>query len=76
MKILYSENDITFIELKNRLHTSNGALLSHMRFLEQDGFIEFRKEIQGHRIVTIYSITKKGKEEFEKFRNLMFEVLK
>ena len=44
MKILYSQTEISFIELKNRLNTSNGNILSHIRFLEQDGFIEFRKE--------------------------------
>lgn len=76
MKILYNEGETSFLDVRNRLNITNGNLVSHFRFLIDEDFVTFRKEIVSHRVSTVYSITKKGREEYQKFRKLMLEVLK
>ena len=49
---------------------------SHFRYLEKDKLITVRKEFRGKNPHTIYSITKKGIDEFVKLRERLFEVLK
>ena len=76
MNILHKEKEIDFITLRNRLCISDGGLQSHFRYLEKDNLITVRKEFSGRKPHTVYSITEKGKEEFTKLRERLFEVLK
>ena len=75
MTILNQEGETSFIQLRNRLKITNGNLVSHFRFLIDEGYVAFRKDIQGHRVATIYSITEKGKKEYQKFRSIMLDIL-
>lgn len=68
MNILYKENEIDFVTLRNRLGISDGGLQSHFRYLEKDNLVTVRKEFQGRKPHTIYSITEKGINEFTKLR--------
>jgi DNA-binding MarR family transcriptional regulator len=76
MNILYQEDEISFIELRDRLIINNGNLVSHFRFLISEGFVTYRKSIDGHKVSTIYTITEKGRKEYQKLRESMIEVLK
>lgn len=76
MNILYKEKEIDFVTLKKRIGISDGGLQSHFRYLEKDNLVTVRKEFSGRKPHTVYSITEKGKEEFTKLRERLFEVLK
>ena len=76
MNILLKEKEINFVTLRNRLNISDGSLFSHTKFLEKENLISVRKEFRDRKPHTIYSITEKGKEEFTKLRERLFEVLK
>jgi DNA-binding PadR family transcriptional regulator len=54
---------------------SDGGLQSHFGYLEKDNLITLRNEFSGRKPHTVYSITEKGKEEFTKLRERLFEVL-
>jgi DNA-binding MarR family transcriptional regulator len=75
MKILYSEGEISYVELRKRLQIPDGSLVANFRYLEKAGFTTYRKEIRGRKTVTRYNITEKGRKAFEDFRTNMAYVL-
>jgi DNA-binding HxlR family transcriptional regulator len=75
MKILCSEKEISFVKLRDCLQIGDGNLPSHFRYLEKQGFVKYRKEFNGRYPITIYSITEKGKQVFEKFRVTMLKAV-
>ena len=76
MTILLREKEIDFVTLRKRIGISDGGLQRHFRYLEKDNLVTVRKEFSGRKPHTVYSITEKGKEEFTKLRERLFEVLK
>ena len=76
VKFLFKEKTISFVDLKNRLGITSGNLVSHLRILEKDSLITFKKEFVNNKPHTTYSITEKGINEFTKLRERLFEVLK
>ena len=75
MKILYIENEISFVKLRDRVKIRDGNLVSHFRYLEKEGFVTYRKTFEGRYPSTIYSITEKGRKVFQEFRSHMLKVL-
>jgi|GEM_PF-1281140 DNA-binding PadR family transcriptional regulator len=75
MKISYSEEEITYVELRKRLQIADGSLVANFRYLEKAGFTVSQKQIRGRKTVTTYSITEKGKQAFQVFRASMLNVL-
>ena len=76
MNILYKEKEINFVTLRNRLNISDGSLFSHIKYLENESLVSVKKEFRDRKPITLYSITEKGRDEFTKLRERLFEVLK
>ncbi len=76
LNILYKENEINFVTLRNRLNITDGSLFIHLKYLEKENLITVRKEFRKRKPITIYFITEKGIDEFTKLRERLFEVLK
>lgn len=76
MKMLSKQSEIYFQDLKTKLNLTEGNLVSHLRALENEGLVTFRKEIKGKRVRTINCITPKGKRLYKEFCENMIEVLK
>ena len=62
--------------MKNKLGITSGNLVSHLRMLQKDDLITFKKEFKNNKPHTTYSITEKGIDAFSKLRERLFEVLK
>ena len=62
--------------MKNKLGITSGNLVSHLRMLQKDDLITFKKEFKNNKPHTTYSITEKGIDEFSKLRERLLEVLK
>jgi DNA-binding HxlR family transcriptional regulator len=71
MKILLYFGETDFQELKNLLKLTDGNLVSHLRALEDEEFIESRKVVTGKKVKTVYTLTKSGKDAFEYFMQRM-----
>ena len=75
MSALAINEGMDFNSLKSLLEVTDGNLASHLKALEKNRFIDFRKKFVGRKPNTTYSITKLGKEEFihhlEALENLM-----
>ena len=64
MSALMVNDAVSFNELKELLDITDGNLASHLKTLEDSGFIKFQKGFIGRKTNTTYSITKAGEKEF------------
>lgn len=76
LKILYLHSNADFRQLKHDLQITDGNLASHLRALENEGYIKVYKEIVGRKVRTTYELTKKGLIAFEQFRSCIGKVIK
>jgi len=58
---------MTFNELKETLHMTDGNLSIHARTLEEAGYIEIVKEFVGRKPRTTMSLTSKGEKAFRAY---------
>ena len=65
MSALMVNAEINFNELKDLLQITDGNLASHLKTLEESGFVKFQKGFIGRKTNTTYSITKNGEKEFK-----------
>ena len=65
MSALMVNDAVSFNELKELLDITDGNLASHLKNLEESGFIRFQKGFIGRKTNTTYSITKNGEKAFK-----------
>lgn len=64
-----------FVFLLSRTGLTYGNLSSHMSKLEEAGYIEVEKEIKNKRPHTMLTLTDKGRDAFENYRQDMLQLL-
>lgn len=64
MSILIVNDQINFNELKELIDVTDGNLASHIKSLEENGFIKVFKGFSGKKMCTNYTITKIGEKAF------------
>ena len=64
MSALMVEAELDFNALKELLAVSDGNLASHVRALEEAGFVEVQKSFVGRKPNTRYALTAKGRQAF------------
>ena len=64
MSVLTASGQSDFNTLKGMLGVSDGNLASHIRALEELGYIETQKQFIGRKPNTSYSVTDAGREAF------------
>ena len=57
--------EINFNELKELLNITDGNLASHLKTLEESGYIKIQKGFIGRKTNTTYSVTKAGEKAFK-----------
>ncbi len=70
---LVESADFTF--LVSRIGLTMGNLSAHISKLEEAGYLKIKKQFKGNRPQTLLSITSKGREAFEAYREEMFQLL-
>jgi DNA-binding HxlR family transcriptional regulator len=66
------KGEVDFQTLKRELQLTDGGLFSHLRALEQEGFVNYRKEFHGRRPATIYVLTLENKWSIVYLRTVEF----
>ena len=56
---------INFNELKELLSITDGNLASHLKTLEESGYVKIQKGFIGRKTNTTYSVTKAGEKAFK-----------
>ena len=75
MTLLSSRGTWNFQDIKEELKMSDGNLITHLRSLQKAGYLNKEKELKGRK-VTNYFLTVKGKESFNRYLNLLEEIVK
>ena len=76
MSILMVNSAINFNELKELLQSTDGNLASHIKTLEENGYISVSKGFIGRKTNTTYSITKTGEKAFREHLDALETMIK
>lgn len=75
MTLLAARTEWSFQDLKAQLQMSDGNLITHLRMLYKTGYVSQTKEIDG-RPQTRYSLTKAGREAYERYLSVLEAIVK
>lgn len=76
MSILCVNDFVDFGTLKEKLHTTDGNLASHIQALEKLNFILVRKQFVGKKPNTSYVASDKGKSAFKEHLDALEKLIK
>jgi DNA-binding MarR family transcriptional regulator len=75
MSMLAASPELSFTELRDALEMTDGNLTSHMRTLQEAGYVSVSKSYQDNRPLTTCSLTAAGKRAFTNYINLLEQVV-
>jgi len=76
MSLLMVDEWVDFSRMKELLELTDGRLASHLKVLEEEGFLTLKKEFIGRRPKTSYKATKIGKKAFNDHLKALEALLK
>ena len=76
MSALMVGEDVNFNDLKALIDVTDGNLASHLKTLEDNGFIRVQKGFIGRKTNTVYSITKAGEKAFRLHIDALEKIIK
>ena len=65
MSALMVNDEVSYNELKELIDVTDGNLASHLKTLDEFGYIQFKKGFIGRKTNTTYSVTKIGEKAFK-----------
>jgi DNA-binding MarR family transcriptional regulator len=75
MSMLAGTPELSFTELRDALGMTDGNLVSHMRTLQEAGYVATRKSTANNRPLTTCSLTVAGRRAFAGYINLLERIL-
>lgn len=69
--LLSKSDEVSFKEIKEALHLTDGNLNSHLKALDKAEYIETKKFFEGKKPKTVYLLNKSGKEAFMEYLNTL-----
>ncbi|MFT4154266.1 winged helix-turn-helix domain-containing protein [Parafilimonas sp.] len=76
MSALMVNASINFNDLKQLINVTDGNLASHIKALEESGYIKVQKGFIGRKTNTLYSATKSGKKAFRSHLYALEQMIK
>jgi DNA-binding MarR family transcriptional regulator len=76
MSTLMVNDEINFNDLKQLINVTDGNLASHIKALEETGFIKVNKGFIGKKTNTTYSATKSGERAFKQHLSALEKIIK
>jgi DNA-binding MarR family transcriptional regulator len=76
MSMLAASPELSFTELRNALEMTDGNLTSHMRTLQEAGYVAVSKSYENNRPLTTCSLTAAGKKAFAGYIDLLEQILR
>jgi DNA-binding PadR family transcriptional regulator len=76
MSVLMVNDHADFISLREMLEVTDGNLASHLRALEDYGYISAEKKFINRKPNTSYQITREGEESFRNHINALENLIK
>lgn len=75
MSMLAASPELSFTELRDTLDMSDGNLNTHIRTLQEAGYIAVSKSYEKNRPLTTCSMTAAGKKAFSSYIDLLEQIL-
>ena len=75
MSMLAASPELSFTELRDTLAMTDGNLTSHMRTLQEAGYVSVAKSYQNNRPLTTCTLTAAGKKAFIAYINLLEDIV-
>lgn len=75
MSALAASPELSFIELRDLLNMTDGNLTSHVRTLQQAGYVAVAKSFQDNRPLTTCSLTANGRKVFAEYIALLEQIV-
>ena len=76
MSALMVNASINFNDLKELINVTDGNLASHIKALEESGYIKVQKGFIGRKTNTVYSATKTGEKAFRMHLDALEQMIK
>ena len=75
MSMLAASPELSFTELRDVLNMTDGNLTTHIRTLQEAGYVSVTKSFQNNRPLTTCALTPAGKKAFTAYINLLAEIV-
>jgi DNA-binding MarR family transcriptional regulator len=75
MSMLAASPELSFTELRDALAMTDGNLTTHIRSLQEAGYVSVTKSFQKNRPLTTCSLTPSGKKAFANYINLLEQII-
>jgi len=75
MSMLAASPELAFTELRDALNMTDGNLTTHIRTLQESGYISISKSYANNRPLTTCSLTSAGKKAFSSYIDLLEQIL-
>lgn len=75
MSMLAASPELSFTEMRDTLKMTDGNLTTHIRTLQEAGYVSVTKSFQNNRPLTTCSLTSAGKKAFTGYINLLEEII-
>jgi DNA-binding MarR family transcriptional regulator len=75
MSLLAATPDLAFTELRDTLGMTDGNVTTHIRTLQEAGYIAVAKSYQNNRPLTTCSLTASGRKAFAGYINLLEQIV-
>ena len=76
MSMLAASAELSFTELRDALGMTDGNLTTHIRTLQEAGYVAVSKSYQNHRPLTTCSLTAAGRKAFTLYVNLLEQIVR
>lgn len=76
MSLLAASAELSFTELRDALEMTDGNLTTHIRALQQEGYISVSKSFQNRRPLTTCSLTTAGRKAFTEYIDLLEKIVR
>jgi DNA-binding MarR family transcriptional regulator len=75
MSLLAANAEMSFTEMRDSLGMTDGNITTHIRTLQEAGYVSVTKSFQNNRPLTTCSLTGSGRKAFSNYINLLEQII-
>jgi DNA-binding MarR family transcriptional regulator len=75
MSLLAAAPKLSFTELRDTLNMTDGNITTHIRTLQEAGYVSVTKTFEGSRPLTTCALTESGRKAFADYINLLEQIV-
>jgi DNA-binding MarR family transcriptional regulator len=76
LSMLAASPELSFTELRDALGMTDGNITTHIRTLQQAGYLSVTKSFQNNRPLTTCALTPAGRKAFTNYINLLEQIIR